>query len=191
MAFEGPGTDIHPGNAAGMWKRRLAKIQRRLRRAEDSLEHAASDFDQLLDELETGSAHIPLGAAKKTTRATQPLPVATAFAVLGPTSVTFVVHGEEFTAGLNRIQMVLLSMLKSPTREGVDNLVGFKTMGTLVHALRLHGWRATGRSVTVEISRLRSILGPTNRDLIESRRNTGYRFRLIRLAADTGRGTAA
>lgn len=190
MAFqERRNREDEPENPVVIWKRRMARIQQRLRRAEDSLEQAASDFDQLLDDVETGSTPVP-GHGRSRERKGLPLPVATACAVVGSHTVMFVVHGVEFRVELNRAQLELLALLKMPTKEGVDHLVGFKTTGTLVHALRVRGLDATRRSVTVEVSRLRMALGGTNRDLVESRRNVGYRFRLVRSAAMDGRGSS-
>ena len=164
------------------WKRKMARIQRRLRLAEGSLEQAQSDLDQLVDEVESGSTLVPT-VDKTRGREPRPLPVATGFNVPSPHTVTFVVHGVEFRVELNRSQLELLVQLKMPTKEGPDHLVGFKTIGALVHALRLRGLDATRRSVTVEVSRLRMALGTNNRHLVESRRNVGYRFRLVRSAA--------
>jgi hypothetical protein len=174
-----------------MLKRRMAKIQRRLRAAEDSLEQAASDFYQLVDEFETGETRIPQRGANGS-RVAVPLPFATGFVICGSSVLAFVVHGVEFRASLSPFRMDLLAMLRLSARdESGDDLVGFKTVGKLVHALRARGWDATNHSVTVEISRLRAAFGATNRHLIETRRGWGYRFRLLRSATTSDRGAAA
>jgi hypothetical protein len=179
------------GSSGAIWKRRMAKIQRRLRAAEDSLEQAASDFYQFLDEFETGEAHVPQRGTNGA-RVAVPLPFATGFVIDGPSEVAFVVHGVEFRASLSPFRMDLLALLRlSPKDEGGDDLVGFKTVGKLVHALRARGWDATSHSVTVEISRLRAAFGATNRHLIETRRGCGYRFRLLRSVTTSDRRAAA
>jgi len=174
-----------------VWKRRLAKIQRRLRRAESWLEIAASDVDQLADDIEMGAEPPVSSRGRKKPSHEPPLPIATQATVAGSGTLTFLVHGAEFRVELTRAQIDLVAILKAPTKESTDVLVGFKTMGTLVHALRLRGWDANGRSITVEISRLRAALGTANRGLIETCRGVGYRFRLLRSVAAPDRGTAA
>lgn len=179
------------GSSAEIWKRRMVRIQRRLRAAEDSLEHAASDFDQFLHEFETLHAPLPQ-RGQGGARAAAPLPFATGFVISGSSEIAFDVHGVEFRARLSPFRMDLVALLTLSTREGGgDDLVGFKTVGKLVHGLRARGWDATCHSVTVEISRIRAVFGVTNRRLIETRRGCGYRFRLLRSATTSDRGAAA
>jgi len=180
MALDAKREDVRPRPPAEIWKRRMVNIQQRLRRAEDSLEQATSALDQLVDDLETGSVPVPSLIWRCRARPPRSWPVASRFAVTGPRTSTLTVHGVDFRVEMNGIQTDLLSLLGADTNERKKDLVGFKTIGGLVHALRARGYRATRRSVVVEVSRLRTLLGPMNRDLIESRRGDGYRLRLQR-----------
>jgi hypothetical protein len=172
-----------------VWMRRLTNIQRRLRRAEDCLERAASDFDLILADVHEGVAPSSMQHVRRAS-SSLPVPFATAFTAAGSGAVAFVVHGCTFRVRVSPLRMDVLTVLALPTKANADDVVGFKTMGTLARSLRARGWDATGRSVTVEISRLRDALGPTNRHLIESRRGVGYRFRLLRSVVTTSRGDA-
>jgi hypothetical protein len=180
MALEAKPDDVRPRPPAEIWKRRMVNIQHRLRRAEDSLEQATSAFDQLVDDLETRSVPAPSLVWKPRARPPRSWPVASRFAVTGQGRSTLTVHGVDFRVATNGIQTNLLRLLGADTKDRTDDLVGFKTIGSLVHALRARGYQATQRSVIVEVSRLRTLLGPINRDLIESRRGDGYRLRLHR-----------
>ena len=191
MALEGRWDD-EPGVApAESWDRLTARIQQRLRRAEDALEQAASAYDQLRHMLVTGSAPVRIPMNRRSSRPERTTPVASAFAIAGPLAATFVVHGVEFRVefgeskvrGRERpVKVDLLALLAMETKQSVDDLVGFKTTSSLVRALRARGFNATRSSVTTEIRRLRDALGSINQDLIENTPGTGYRFRLRRHA---------
>ena len=178
MVLEGLRSGDGPPSASEVLKRRMANIRRTLRRAEDSLEQAATAFEQLADDLETGSAPTLASLRRCSPHDRRPLPIASEFAMIGPRTVTFTVYGVEFRAELNGVQTDLIRLLAMTTKQGDKDLVGFKTTASLVHALRSRGFGATRRSVTVEVSRLRAALGAMNRDLIENRKRAGYRFRL-------------
>jgi hypothetical protein len=176
MTFERPTRGKpDPWDDVAFWKRRVGNIQRALRRAEDALERLGNDVDRLADDIEMGAPVPSRGGAN---RDAVPLPVATEFAAVGRHRATFVVHRVQFAIETSAVRIDLLTLLAMPTRESPDELVGFKTIGTLAQMLRARGWNATRRSVTVEVSRLRAVLGPTNRHLIETRRRAGYRSRL-------------
>ena len=185
MAFERPTRDKpDPRDPVAFWTRRVGNIQRALRRAEDALERVVNDVDRLADDIDMGAPVPSRGGAK---RDPVPLPVATEFAAVGRHRATFVVHRVQFAIETSALRIDLLTLLAMPTRESPDELVGFKTIGTLLQMLRARGWNATRRSVTVEVSRLRAALGPTNRNLIETRRRAGYRFRLLGNVAKVSR----
>ncbi len=174
----GPGSAV--ADAAAALRRRLAAIRRVLRGAETALERALDYIEAAEAELEGSAAGALRQAARRGQRRNPlPLPVATSLRVLDPGRVAFVVHDVEHRVALSPVRVDLLRLLCQTTVVGADGLVGFTKVSRIVHTLRAHGWEATRRSVTVEISRARGALGPGNGRLIETRRGGGYRFRLL------------
>jgi DNA-binding response OmpR family regulator len=107
------------------------------------------------------------------------LPIATTFSLDGPSRASWFVAGVERRLQLSPVRLDLLRLLAEPTTTAADGVVEFKAPAAIVHALRARGWHATRRSVIVEIARLRVALGHGGRELIETRRGLGYRFRVL------------
>jgi DNA-binding response OmpR family regulator len=187
LVFQPAGPGRGEADATTALKRRLAAIRRVLRGAETALERALDYLEAAEEELEGSAGALRQAARRSQRRSPIPLPVATSLRVLDPGRVAFVVHDVEHRVALSPARVDLLRLLCQTPPVSADGLVGFMSVSRIVHQLRAQGWEATGRSVTVEISRVRGALGPGNGRLIETRRGGGYRFRLLVLA---GRGAA-
>jgi hypothetical protein len=187
MTFEARGSAGGPLDAATRLTKELAKIRRALRCAETFLERALDQVDRTADDLESGAASgLPGVGRRQPPLARVPLPVATRIVQVSSARVAFVVHGVEYQIDLSPVRIALICALIAAADDRSDALVGFKSITSLVQALRARGWAATRRSVTVEVSRLRAALGPANGLLIETRRGAGYRFRMLRAGVPAG-----
>jgi hypothetical protein len=190
-AFEqtADGTSRSSGDIRAYWGRWFDAMLRDAMRAENCCSRVLEQLVSARDALEKASADaLPRRPQVKRSRGPiAPRPTATEVAFVKGGRMTFVVAGVEHRMNLSALRTDLLAILAAPTKASPDHLVGFKTIPQVVHALRSRGWEATRSSVTTEVGRLRGVaLGRLNRGLIETRRNAGYRFRLLRSAAMAG-----
>jgi hypothetical protein len=179
--------DSTPGEARVVGRRLLDAITRLALRTENSASRLLEIVEDMRDQPATDVTVPPPRPPKR--RGPPPvLPVATSLALDKTGRMTVVVAGLEYSVVWSPLRRDLVGILAEPgpatiARDG--HLVGFKTVAHVVHALRQLGWCATRHSVVVEVGRVREALGSLNGALVETKRSTGYRFRLIRTAAGT------
>jgi DNA-binding response OmpR family regulator len=162
---------------------RLRRLERQLARLERLCGTALEDLVLLEDDLAAADARDDRASWLPSLRRRRPLvtgPKVVASAInTGSGRVTIVVAGVAQEVALTALHLELVAFLAAPTRQSPDHLVGFKTLGNIVHALRRRYGRVSRRSVTVAISRLRQALGPSNGGLVETARGAGYRVRVM------------
>jgi DNA-binding winged helix-turn-helix (wHTH) protein len=162
-------------------KKRLMRIGRQLARVERVFGVVLEDLALLGDDLDAGlfeDGHRRWTAHRRRPRGLHPGLCATEV-LTRSCQVTLVVGGLAQEVVLTPLQVDLVNLLRAPTKVSPDHLVGFKTLAQLVHGLRSHHGRVSGRSATVAVSRLRQALGPTYGGLIETARRSGYRLRVL------------
>jgi DNA-binding response OmpR family regulator len=162
---------------------RLRGIERQLARLERLCGTALEDLGLLADDLdaadarEGGASRVP-SLRRRRSRVIRVGVVATAIDARSR-RIRIVAGGVTQEFVLTSLHAELVALLAASTAHSPDHLVGFKPLGTIVHGLRRRHGRVSGRSVTVAISRLRELLGPSYGGLIETARGVGYRIRLM------------